>query len=157
MLPISVVAEEVPGLSFTIPWGRVIQAAAMLGIMLIMMSIGSAQYEVWGTPYDYAYLEKMSIAMEDGLDYWLENEKEIKNDFVGSHDQADTIAVTELIWEKSLTRPRRVVIEDDPSLEVGDIVVIPDGRKILITGLSKKIKRGEVPSLVIDGCKVMTP
>jgi hypothetical protein len=99
----------------------------------------------------------MSIAMEDGLDYWLENEKEIKNDFVGSHDQADTIAVTELIWEKSLTRPRRVVIENDPSLEVGDILVIPDGRKILITGLSKKIKRGEVASLVIDGCKVMTP
>ena len=157
MLPISVVAEEVPGLSFTIPWGRVIQAAAMLGIMLIMMSIGSAQYEVWGTPYDYAYLEKMSIAMEDGLDYWRENEKEIKNDFIGTHDQADTIAVTELIWEKSLTRTRRIVIEDDPSLEVGDIVGIPDGRKILITGLSKKIKRGEVPSLVIDGCKVMTP
>jgi hypothetical protein len=157
MLPISVVAEEVPGLSFTIPWGRVIQAAAMLGIMLIMMSIGSAQYEVWGTPYDYAYLEKMSIAMEDGLDYWLENEKEIKNDFIGTHDQADTIAVTELVWEKSLTRTRRIVIEDDPSLEVGDIVGIPDGRKILITGLSKKIKRGEVASLVIDGCKVMTP
>ena len=157
MLPISVVAEEVPGLSFTIPWGRVIQAAAMLGIMLIMMSIGSAQYEVWGTPYDYAYLEKTSIAMEDGLDYWLENEKEIKNDFIGTHDQADTIAVTELVWEKSLTRTRRIVIEDDPSLEVGDIVGIPDGRKILITGLSKKIKRGEVPSLVIDGCKVMTP
>jgi len=146
-----------PIAGFTVPWGRVIQAAAMLGIMLIMMSIGSAQYEVWGTPYDYAYLEKMSIAMEDGLDYWLENEKEIKNDFVGTHDQADTIAVTELVWEKSLTRTRRIVIEDDPSLEVGDIVGIPDGRKILITGLSKKIKRGEVPSLVIDGCKVMTP
>ena len=134
---------------------RVLQAQAMLGIMLIQMSIGSAQYEVWGTPYDYAYLEKMSIAMEDGLDYWLENEKEIKNDFVGSHDQADTIAVTELIWEKSLNRPRRVVMEDDPSLEVGDIIVIPDGRKILITGLSKKIKRGEVPTLIIDGSKVM--
>jgi hypothetical protein len=157
MAPIQVVAEEVPGTGFTIPWGRVLQAQAMLGIMLIQMSIGSAQYEVWGTPYDYAYLEKMSIAMEDGLDYWLENEKEIKNDFVGSHDQADTIAVTELIWEKSLTRPRRVVIENDPSLEVGDIIVIPDGRKILITGLSKKIKRGEVASLVMDGCKVMTP
>jgi hypothetical protein len=146
-----------PIAGFTVPWGRVIQASAMLGIMLIMMSIGSAQYEVWGTPYDYAYLEKMSIAMEDGLDYWLENEKEIKNDFIGTHDQADTIAVTELIWEKSLTRTRRIVMEDDPSLEVGDIVGIPDGRKILITGLSKKIKRGEVPSLVIDGCKVMTP
>ena len=151
-----VVASFFIGGGFTIPWGRIIQAAAMVGILLIMMSLGSAQYEVWGTPYDYAYLKKMSIAMENGLDYWLENEKEIKNDFIGTHDQADSIALTELIWEKSLTKPRRVVIEDDPSLEVGDIIVIPDGRKILIAGLSKRIRRGEVSSLVIDGHKVMT-
>ena len=146
-----------PAAGFTVPWGRVIQAGAMLGIMLIMMSIGSAQYEIWGTPYDYAYLEKTSIAMEDGLDYWLENEKELKNDFIGDHDQADTIAVTELVWEKSLSKPRRIIIEDDPSLEVGDIIGIPDGRKILIVGLSKKIRRGEVLSLTIESCKVMTP
>jgi hypothetical protein len=132
------------------------QAQALIGILLIMMSIGSAQYEVWGTPYDYAYLEKQSVAIEEGLEYWLENEKEIKNDFIGTHDQADTIAVTELIWEKSLSRPRRIAIEDDPALEVGDIVALPDGRKILITALSKKIKRGEVPTLIIDGGKVMT-
>jgi hypothetical protein len=132
------------------------QAQAMIGILLIMMSIGSAQYEVWGTPYDYAYLEKQSVAIEEGLEYWLENEKEIKNDFIGTHDQADTIAVTELIWEKSLSRPRRIAIEDDPALEVGDIVALPDGRKILITALNKKIRRGEVPTLVIDGGKVMT-
>jgi hypothetical protein len=132
------------------------QAQAMIGILLIMMSIGSAQYEVWGTPYDYAYLEKQSVAIEEGLEYWLENEKEIKNDFIGTHDQADTIAVTELIWEKSLSRPRRIAIEDDPALEVGDIVALPDGRKILVTALNKKIRRGEVPTLVIDGGKVMT-
>ncbi|MDI6853015.1 MAG: hypothetical protein QME75_05345 [Deltaproteobacteria bacterium] len=128
----------------------------MIGILLIMMSIGSAQYEVWGTPYDYAYLEKQSVAIEEGLEYWLENEKEIKNDFIGTHDQADTIAVTELIWEKSLSRPRRIAIEDDPALELGDIVALPDGRKILVTALNKKIKRGEVPTLIIDGGKVMT-
>jgi hypothetical protein len=132
------------------------QAQAMIGILLIMMSIGSAQYEVWGTPYDYAYLEKQSVAIEEGLEYWLENEKEIKNDFIGTHDQADTIAVTELICEKSLSRPRRIAIEDDPALEVGDIVALPDGRKILVTALNKKIRRGEVPTLVIDGGKVMT-
>jgi hypothetical protein len=132
------------------------QAQAMIGILLIMMSIGSAQYEVWGTPYDYAYLEKQSVAIEEGLEYWLENEKEIKNDFIGTHDQADTIAVTELIWEKSLSRPRRIAIEDDLALEVGDIVALPDGRQILVTGFNKKIRRGEVPTLVIDGGKVMT-
>ena len=141
---------------FTLSWGRIIQTMALIGILLIMMSIGSAQYEVWGVPYDYAYLEKKSIAIEDGLDYWLENEKEIKNDFIGTHDQADTVAVTELIWEKSMSCPRRIVIEDDPSLEPGDIIALPDGRKIVVTGLSKKVKRGEVVDLTVDGNKVLT-
>jgi len=151
-----IVGGFIASAGFTISIGRIVQAAAMISILIIMMSIGSAQYEIWGTPFDYAYLEKKSIAIEDGLAYWLEYEKEITNDFIGTHDQADTIAQTELIWEKSQTRPRRIIIEDDPSLELGDIIVIPDGRKILITELSKKIKRGEVSSLTVDGCKVMT-
>ncbi len=141
---------------FTLPLGRLLQAQALIVILLIMMSIGSAQYEVWGTPYDYAYLEKQSIAIEDGLDYWLENEKEIKNDFIGTHDQADTVAVTELVWEKSMSWPRRLVLEDRPGLEPGDIIVLPDGRKIVITSLSKKIKRGEVVDLTVEGGKVLT-
>jgi hypothetical protein len=62
----------------TIPIGRIIQAVAMVAILVLMLSIGSAQYEIWGIPFDYAYLEKKSIAIEDGLQYWLENEKEIK-------------------------------------------------------------------------------
>jgi len=143
------------GGGFTIPVGRVIQAQALIGILLIMMSIGSAQYEVWGTPYDMAYLEKETIAIEDGLEYWEENEKEIKNDFIGTQEQADKVAVTELVWEKVSSMPRRVVMEDDPALEPGDIIVLPDGRRIVITGLQKKIKRGEVPALTIEGCKVV--
>jgi hypothetical protein len=69
---------------WTISVGRILQAQAMLGILVIMMSMGSAQYEIWGTPYDYAYLEKKSIAIEDGLDYWLENNLDLKNDFIGT-------------------------------------------------------------------------
>ena len=140
----------------TISWGRIIQAQAMLGIMLIMMSMGSAQYEIWGTPYDYAYLEEESLAVEEGLNYWQENEKQIRNDFLGSYEQADSLAVTELIWEKSNSYPRRLIIDDDLTLEMGDILVLPDSRKFLISNMSKKIKRGEVPQLTLEGFKVMT-
>lgn len=136
--------------------GRLVQAQALIGILLIMMSMGSAQYEVWGTPYDYAYLEKESIALEDGLAYWEENEKTIKNDFIGSYEQADTLAITELIWEKSNSLPRKLVMEDDLSLEIGDIIALADGRKFLISGMGKAIKKGEVPVLSLDGFKVMT-
>jgi hypothetical protein len=140
----------------TIPWGRIIQAQASVGIMLIMMSMGSAQYEVWGTPFDYAYLEKKSVAIEDGLDYWLENNLDIKNDFIGTHDQADIIAMTELIWQKCLGAPRKLVVADDTRLELGDIIGLPDGRKVVITGMSKTIRRGDVSTLVLDGGKVFT-
>ena len=47
-------------------------------------------------------------------------------------------------------------MDDDLALEMGDIVVLPDGRKFLITNLAKQIKRGEVPILTLDGFKVMT-
>ena len=141
---------------WTISVGRILQAQAMLGIMVIMMSMGSAQYEIWGTPYDYAYLEKKSVAIEDGLAYWLENNLDLKNDFIGTHDQADIIAMTELIWQKCQGAPRKIAVADDPRLEIGDIIGLPDGRKVVITGMSKTIKRGEVSTLVLDGSKVLT-
>jgi hypothetical protein len=150
-----VYASETPGTGWTVPVGRIVQAVAMVGIMLIQMSMGSAQYEIWGTPYDYAYLEQESIAIEDGLAYWEENERQIKNDFLGTYEQADSLAVLELIWEKSNSYPRRLLLEDDLALEMGDILALLDGRKFLITGMQKSIKRGEIPLLTLDGFKVM--
>jgi len=155
-VPDEVQVAPLSGHGFTIPLGRVGQAAALTSILLTIMCLGTGTYEIWGVPYDYAYLEKPSVAIEEGLDYWLENEKEIKNDFIGTHDQADTVAVTELIWEKSQANPRRIVIEDDPRLEPGDIIVLPDGRKMVILSLSKKVKRGEVLDLTLDCSKVLT-
>lgn len=143
------------GEGITISLGSLLQAQAMVVILLIMMSMGSAQYEVWGTPYDYAYLEKESTAIEEGLEYWEINEKQIKNDFIGSYDQADALAIIELTWEKSNSYPRRLLIDDDLSLEIGDIVSLPDGRKFLITDMHKQVKRGEISQLALDGFKVM--
>jgi hypothetical protein len=141
---------------WTKSWGKVLQAQAMIAILLIMMSLGSAQYEIWGIPFDLAYLEKRSIAIEDGLEYWEENEKNIKNDFIGSWDQADTVSVLELIFLRSQSEQRVLVVDDDLSLEPGDIVQIADGRRIFGEKMSKVIKRGEVPKLTIQGFKVMT-
>jgi hypothetical protein len=153
--PGQIQTTEEPWTAFTIPWGRVLQAQAMVAISLIMMSMGSAQYEIWGIPYDYAYVEQESIAIQAGLSYWDENEKEIRNDFLGSYEQSDTLAMTELTWEVSNSMPRRLVIDDDLSLERGDILQLPDGRKFMITDMSKAIRRGEVPQLTLEGFKVL--
>lgn len=151
-----VVGGVVASMGITISVGRLIQAQAMIGILIIMMSIGSAQYEIHGTPYDYAYLQKKSVACVDGLDYWQEVTLEFRNDFIGTHDQADIIAMTELTWQVSLGKPRRVAVADDPRLEVGDIIGLPDGRKLVIAALSKSVRRGEPVTLMIEGCKVLT-
>jgi hypothetical protein len=138
----------------TIPVGKVMQSLTLIQILAMMMCIGTGQYEIWGTPYDYAYLEKQSVAVECNLEYWQINERVIKNDFLGSQEQADAISLLELIWEKSKCFPRKLVIQDDPALEIGDMIRLPDGLKFFITGMSKSIKRGEVPVLQLDGFKV---
>jgi hypothetical protein len=158
--PVQVVPVEGTGATVApwpnIPWGKVLQAQAMVSIMLIMMCMGSAQYEVWGVPYDYAYKEQQSVAIQQGLRYWEENETEITNDFLGSFTEADALAMKELTWEMSSACPRTLVIADDLALERGDIIQLPDGRKFLITDMSKTIKRGEIPQLSLEGFKVMT-
>jgi len=140
----------------TIPVGRLAQAGFLAGIMIIMMCLGSAQYEIWGTPYDLVYLEKQTIAIVDGLNYWDENELKIENDFIGTHDWCDTIATTELCFQQSVSKPRRLIIDDYLGLEIGDIVQLPDGRKFFINDMKKNIKRGQTPVLDISGFKVLT-
>ena len=150
-----VTASSTPA-GFTIPWGKVLQAQASIAIMLIMMSLGSAQYEVWGIPYDLCYLEKTVIAQEEGLEYWQEVELEIKNDFIGTAAQAEALALNELIYQKSASYPRKVVMEDHPGIEIGDIVQLPDGRRVFVQEMARTLKRGEIPILEITGFKVLT-
>jgi hypothetical protein len=128
---------------------------SLLSAILIMLSLGNGQYEIWGVPYDMAYLEKRSIAVEAGLQYYEENEEQIRNDFIGSHDQADTVALTELIYQKSSGSPRKVILDDYLQLEIGDICQLPDGRRFFIQDMSKPVQRGDLPKLTIDGFRVL--
>lgn len=143
------------GAGITIPVGRAGQAVALTSILVIMMCLGTGQYEIWGRPYDYVYLEKDSIAYVQGTEYYEENPLEIKSDFIGTHERADAIAMCELTWQQSLGHPRKLFITNDLALEPGDIVSLPDSRRFCIQGMSKTIKRGEVPLLSLDGFKVM--
>lgn len=136
---------------FTIPWGRIREAAALSPMLLTMMSLGSAQYEIWGTPYDLVYKKMKVIAVEDGLDYWQENEVKIDNDFLGIASQAETVAIRELLYRKSASFPRKLTMINDPSLELGDIIQLPDGKRFYIESMQKSIKRGEPMKLELSG------
>jgi hypothetical protein len=144
------------GTGYTISIGKVLQAQALVVIMYLMMCLGSCQYEIWGTPYDLAYIEKRSIAIVNGTEYYNENEMSIKNDFIGTQDWSDTIAITELTYQQSKSCPRKIVIKNILGLEIGDIIQLSDGRKIFISDMKKTIKRGSQSTVEITGFKVLT-
>ncbi len=139
----------------TIPVGRMASAADLIAILIIMASIGTGRYEVWGIPYEMAYVEKQAIAEECDLEYWERNEKKIENDLFGTYEQAMPVAINELIWEKSNLNKRTILVQDDPSLEIGDIIMLPDGRRYCITNMSKTVKRGETPLLNLETFKIL--
>jgi hypothetical protein len=140
---------------FTIPTGRISQAMSLVNLLLIMMSLGTGQYTIVGEPFDYAYLEGYSIAKVDGIYYYEENPKEIRNDFLGSFDRADALAQLELTWEQSSGRPRKIIIPNDVALEIGDIIALADNRKFFVLKWQKKLARGDVPLVEIEGFKIL--
>lgn len=151
--PGTVVTSEDTG--FTIPWGRIEQATILIGILAVMMSLGSAQYEVWGTPFDLVYLEKEQIVMEEGVEYWAENEVEVENDFIGTAEVAEACGINELHYCRSSFNARRLILDDMPGIEPGDVIALPDEGRFFITGLSKSIKPGAVPLLEVSCFKIL--
>src|SRR5262249_23031785 len=89
--PSGVIAGD-PVTDHTVPHGRMLQAAAEVALILIMMSIGTGVYEIHGTPYDYVHARNTSVAYDcDAVD-WVENVQDIENDFVMSEDAAQAYA-----------------------------------------------------------------
>lgn len=139
----------------TIPLGRLACAIDLIGILIIMASIGTGHYEVWGIPWEMVYVEKQAIAEECGIEYWERVEKKIENDFFGSMDQAMPVAIMELIWEKATNRKYSFVLTNDPSLELGDILLMPDGHRYQITNWSKSFRPGEHLAMTVEAARVM--
>ena len=139
----------------TIPIGRVVHAAAEGVIMLIMMSVGTGVYEIWGTPYDFVHATNTTEAYNSGSPEWAELVQEISNDFVMNEGQAQAMASRELIYESLSASSHSITVVDDPSIENGDILKLPDGSHFYVTGYRRDaLARGESHVLSVDGFRV---
>jgi hypothetical protein len=114
-----------------------------MAILLIMMSIGTGQYEVWGTPYEMVYLEQQAIALKAGTEFWQEREKEIRNDFISTLEQAQPLIINQLHHEVMKENPRSLVLRYDPRLEPGDVLEVSSGVKIWIESIQRIIGRAD--------------
>lgn len=138
----------------TVPWGRRIQAAAQVELLLIMMCLGTGQYEVRGTPYDYVHARNTVEAFDCDAPDWLQKIVDIENDFVMSEDAAQAFAVRELIYQAGAANNYGVTIVDDPRIEPGDIVELHDGTRLYVTGYSRDLSRGAAATLDLEGFRV---
>lgn len=135
------IVTTAPGV--TTPTGRIAEATFLGGILLILMSQGSGNYEVWGMPFDFVYREIENIAVLPGVEFWAENELEIQNDIIDNCRTAEAVATRELLYQQQLGTPRNITMVHDLHIEPGDIIRLPDGRVYTISDWNYNVNRVE--------------
>lgn len=142
-----------PGGGETIPTGKIVQGAATIAVLLVMMSLGTGVYEIWGTPYDYVHARNTTEAYDSAAPAWADTIAEIENDLVPDEETAQGLAVRELLHAVRSATSYGVEIVDDPRIEVGDILSLPDGSRLYVTGWTRDLTRGAPAILTVSGFK----
>jgi hypothetical protein len=135
----------------TVPVGRLLEFAADAVIMLTMMSIGTGQYEVWGTPYDYVHARNTTTAFNRDAKVFEIKPQEIENDFTMNAQQAQAFAVRELVYNHRSAAQCNLTIFDDTRIERGDLIELADGARVYVTGYSRDLSHGAPALLDIQG------
>lgn len=123
-------------------------------ILLIMISVGTGHYEIWGTPYDFVHARNRTEAYNDQAPEWLINEVEIENDFVMDETMAQAYAIRELIYRSRSASSFDITIVDDPRIEPGDIIQLEDGSRIYVTDYRRDLSPGASALLELSGFRV---
>jgi len=131
----------------TTPVGKAVHAALELSVLLTMASIGTGSYEVWGAPYDVVHARHTTEAYDAAAPAWLDKVETVESDLVQNDAHAQVFAARELIYRAHAAQSYGVTLVDDLRLEPGDILALPDGSRLYITGLNRDLTR-DAPALV---------
>ena len=135
----------------TIPVGRIIEKAGDLIMMMIMLSVGTGQYEIWGTPYDWKHAKNTTEAYDISSVQWLDNPEEVECDLIMNEAHADAIATQELIYLSKSASQSSIVLVDDRRMCQGDILQMTDGTMFYVTGYARRVTRGQPVSFSVTG------
>jgi len=139
------------GTGETIPYGRLLNAAAEVAVMLIMMSIGTGMYEIRGTPFDLVNARNRTEATAKGVPDWLIQNQDIETDFIMNEAHAQAFAARELIYRARSASKYNARIVDDPRIERGDIVELPDASRIYVLDYARDLTHGSKHLLQLTG------
>lgn len=137
--------------SETIPIGRVAHNALLVSILVLLSSVGTGVYEIWGRPYDYVHARNTTEAYDENAPEWMTNIVELENDFIINGEMAKAYAVRELLYQARSASSFTVSIVDDPRIEPGDIVGLPDGSRLYVADYRRDISPGSPALLDVEG------
>lgn len=135
----------------TTPIGKMVHAALELSVLLVMASIGTGSYEIWGTPYDYVHARNTTEAFDAAAAEWAEAVEELSSDLILSEPHAQAVAARELIYRVRSASAYGVTIVDDPRIEPGDLMRLPDGSRLYVTGYRRLLHRDAPAVLEVEG------
>ena len=153
----SFLGDEVVGVGAgtTIPTGRITEGLAIVQVLVAMMILGTGVYEIVGNPFDWVYLEKQAVALLNNIKFWEEKQLDIRNEFISTAEVAHQLAVTELLYHQSSTRPRTITVANDLRIEKGDIIQLPSGVRFFVLTARKRLERGVSPTMSLNGFRVL--
>lgn len=147
----SFIGDTVVFAGLTIPVGKVIEAAAEVAVLLVMMSIGTGVYEIRGAPFDYVHARNTTEADAANVPVWALKNDDIENDFVMNETQAQAFAARELIYRARAAATYTVNVVDDPRIEPGDLVELYDGSRLYVLDYKRNLSSGAGNVLELTG------
>ena len=117
----------------------------LLLVMETMRSIGTIEFEVWGTPFEYVYREIEAVAMLSDVLREEDRETSIRNLILGSLEDCEDLARDELRRRVALTANRSITISSDLLLEPNDIIELDEEDEVAryyILEVQKNLARG---------------
>jgi hypothetical protein len=142
------------GGGLTIPIGRRIEAAGQVAYFLIVMSLGTGNYEIWGDPYDYVHEVNTTEAFDQNAPAWVRLEETLTSDFIMNEAHAQAMAVRELLYRSMSAHSWNVDIVDNPLIEKGDILRLPDGSRLYVNDYTRNLSHGAPAVLSVRGFRV---
>lgn len=135
----------------TVSWGRLIHAAAEVDILIVMMSVGTGSYEIWGVPYDYVHGRNTTEAYDASAIVGEDKLTTIETDFVMNEAHAEAIAGREFLFAAMSANSFGLTMVDDLRLQVGDILELPDATRLFVTGFDRNLSHGAPATLSVQG------
>lgn len=138
----------------TVSYGRLLEAGFDVAALVTFMSVGEGEYVVHGRPIDAVEVVNTTEAYDPTAPLAGQKKETLESDFVMSEGHASAFVVREFMFRARAATSWTLSIVDDPRLELGDIVALESGERILVTGYRRNLSPSAPALLELSGFPV---